>query len=102
MRKGRIFSNIFETKLQALIIEQLLEHNDEFFTISQMARNLGVSSSAVSSRLPKINDLGLIQVLPAKRAKIFKLNEDSQLAKILKNSYKKLKRLDLKEKERED
>lgn len=98
-KKKRIFPKLFETKLQAQIIEHLLEHDSSFYTISQMARNLGVSSSAVSSRLEKIQKLGLIQILPAKRAKIFKLNESTELTKILKHTYNKLKKIEFPEPE---
>lgn len=88
---GKVWPKIFPTKLQASIIEQLLEKEDEFFTISQMARNLGASSSAISSRIDQISELGLIQILPAKRAKIFKLNANSKIVEILKEAWKKLK-----------
>lgn len=96
-KKKRVFSKLFETKLQAQIIEHLLEHDSSFYTISQMARVLGVSSSAVSSRIKKIKKLGLIQILPAKRAKIFKLNENAKITKILKHAYKKLKKIEFPE-----
>lgn len=85
-----IFPKLFPTQLQALIIEELLQSEGEFFTVSQMARTLDVSSSAVSSRISKIKELGIIQILPAKRAKIFRLDEDSEVVKILKEMYKQL------------
>lgn len=94
-KKEKILPKIFPTKLQAMILEELLERGNEFFTVSQMARELDVSSSAVSSRISKINEIGLIQILPAKRAKIFKLNSESEVVKHLMEFYNKLKESDL-------
>lgn len=94
-KNDKILPKIFPTKLQAMILEELLEREDEFFTVSQMARELDVSSSAVSSRISKIYKIGLIQMLPAKRAKIFKLNSESEAVKHLMKFYKKLKESNL-------
>jgi len=59
-----------------------------------MAKLINASPSAVSSRVEKLGELGIIRFVgSSEKAKIFKLNTDSPIVKALLELVKKLEKI---------
>lgn len=85
---------IFRTPIQVRIIEELLKRPNEYFTISRMAKLIDSSASAISSRISVLSELGIIKFIPgSEKAKIFYLNKDSEVTRILIEFYIKLRKI---------
>ncbi len=88
---------IFRTPTQVRIIEELLKRPNEYFTISRMAKLIDSSPSAISSRISILSDLGIIKFIPgSEKARIFYLNKNSEVTKILIEFYMKLRKIEKK------
>jgi len=86
---------LFRTPTQVKIIEELLKRPMEYFTISRMAKIIDASPSAVSAKVISLEKLGLIRFVGgSEKAKIFYLNRDSQLVKILIDFFNRISRYD--------
>jgi len=83
--------DIFRTPLQVRIIEELLNRPNEYFTVSRMAKLLNASPSAVSSRVENLKKIGILKFISgSEKAKIFSLNKNHPVSRILADFYKKL------------
>jgi len=86
---------IFRTPTQVRIIEELLKRPNEYFTISRMAKLIDSSPSAISSRIGALSELGIIRFIPgSEKARIFYLNKNSEVTKILIEFYMKLRKIE--------
>lgn len=87
---------LFRTPTQVRIIEELLKRQNEYFTISRMAKLINSSPSAVSTRIDKLSKIGLIKFIPgSEKARIFCLNKESEVTKALMEFYTKLKKIEM-------
>lgn len=81
-------TKLFETPLQVKIIEKLLEKPSEYYTISKMARVVGASPAAVAKRIERLEKFKLVKMIEgAGKTKIFKFNEENELAIALLDFY---------------
>jgi len=82
---------IFRTPVQVKIIEELLKRQNEYFTISRMAKIIDASPSAVASRVDSLIKIGIVKVISgSEKAKIFTINKENPIVKNLINFYLKL------------
>ena len=88
------FEDLFMTQLQTKIIQILLENPDRVFSTMMIAKILQSSPSAVLQRLNVLERLGIVKVLySGRRLKLYQLNKESKVVRILLKFYKELREL---------
>jgi len=85
--------DIFATNLQVRLIKIFLENPSKIYSSTALARALSSSPSAVISRLKVLERLGIVKGIRINRMKIYKLNQNNEAAKLLREFYLKLKEL---------
>lgn len=91
-----MLSEIFRSQTVARILEVLLSRPDEFFTLSRLAKETGLSISTLSSNMRHLEKLGIVRHVGSSNAKVklYRLNHDSPLTQALLEFYRRLSRLE--------
>ncbi|MGQ9479650.1 MAG: winged helix-turn-helix domain-containing protein [Thermoproteota archaeon] len=76
-------SEIFASRVQARVLEELLGSSHTIFTQVELARRAGCSSSSVDRTLKNLLKLGLIKVEKLSVNKVVALNLNSRVVSIL-------------------
>ncbi|MEX0568888.1 MAG: winged helix-turn-helix domain-containing protein [Candidatus Njordarchaeota archaeon] len=85
--------DIFKTNLQVRIIKLFLGNPERMFSTTMVARKLKSSPSAVISRLRELEKLGIIKVIQISRMKLYKLDLNNEITKVLLDFFKKISSL---------
>lgn len=84
---------IFATPLQVRLIKIFLENPNKLFSTRLLAKLANSSPSAIISKLKNLTQLGVIKVLEINRLKLYQLDLDNKLTRILLDFFKNLKQI---------
>ncbi len=87
-------SEVFASRVQARVLEELLNAPHTIFTQVELARRAGCSSSSVDRALRNLHRLGLIRIERLSANKIVALNLNSRVASLLIQFNRDVKRAD--------
>lgn len=93
MEKDEIFYRYFWTETMPRIISVLCKNDDRYYNLSQMAEELDIAVSSVSSNISRLEEAGILSTIKSKsrhRTILFRLN-DTEEARIIKEMYDKLR-----------
>ncbi len=94
MQDPNFLEKIFGKTAQLVVLEYLLENKDNDTYLSGIASETGLSHSTVSRVIEPLLEIEIIKEKPlGKQIRVFRLNQDSELAAYLlrmKNDLKKL------------
>ena len=96
-KENYLLLRLFRTPIQVKMIEILLQHHDDYFTLSKMAKMIEASPGSISKRITYLKELGVIKFVEgSEKTRIFKLNVGNALADLLLDFYQKLNRIGVK------
>lgn len=87
-------SEIFASRVQTRVLEELVEAPHTIFTQIELARRAGCSSSSVDRALNNLLGLSLIRVEKLSANKIVALNFNNRVVPLLIQFYKDVKKTD--------
>ncbi len=87
-------SEVFASRVQARVLEELLNAPHTIFTQVELARRAGCSSSSVDRALKNLMRLGLIRIERLSANKIVALNLNSRVVSLLIQFNRDVKKAD--------
>lgn len=97
MAERSIFLDVVGESSVMKLLQYLIEGRHFDYTLTDLARNAGVSWGTLHTIFPKLLRYGIIkQVRQVGRAKLFKINEENVLAKKLIGLYDSIAQLNIK------
>jgi len=92
----KILEKIFGDSAQVKLLQFILTAPDKPFNLSDLARKTGLTHSSVSRVIEPLSELQIVSELKiGSRMRIFYLNKDNKLTKVLTNFLYDLKKLNL-------
>ncbi|MBO3799695.1 MAG: MarR family transcriptional regulator [Candidatus Brockarchaeota archaeon] len=87
-------SDIFASRVQARVLEELLDAPNTIFTQIELSRRAGCSSSSVDRALKKLCRLGIVRMDKLSVNKIVALNFNNRVVSLLIQFNKDVKKAD--------